>query len=501
MENRFNRLATKQRFAELGISNSYLTETLPSNAPSGSDPVINIKQMIDGRVNFKVIYNIIKNTGKYDESTVQTSVIASKIRTFSYNDTIAATTGGKNSPSNCTLSRGNNILSDAITSAEANSSTKLPLITTISEFTAGGFGDNIMYTYSVRDKKYYFIPSNSNTHTRKYVGLGVLSDCWYHNPTVSINDIKNNFIVARRIAVYDDYNYIIEVNKDVSSTKIYTYYNNGSYYTSSTISMNKYTNDTAFPELGSNITTNSVNNRLCGNFYDILNGLNHYGAKGIFGSSVTTIQNAVRLWCTNNSGYNSLHIAPRNTYNVQGSYRAFDKYCNITYFDLNTFTRSLDFASIILYPGTAQTWSTSSWVNISSSATNVNSNIEIMPRYSDLDPVSSPDTGGRILYIIPACPSLPSNVKIYCNYTTLGDSGAARSWVINTKSTEFDVFGLKSFSLSSLYHYIFEIWRDNTTIYWKQYRYYASDSSSGSPTSQVNGNLAGISTTTSIINA
>lgn len=499
MENRFNRLATKQRFSEISIKNSYLTETLPDDAPSGADPVINIKQMITGRVNFKIIYNLVKKF-TLNKCRTHTSTTARGYTMFLYDSTVKGVisiTPNASQPlyTNCINGINNATNQTLLNSCVTASSTGLPVLTS-------QYGHGVTYGYEYDGTLYYFIPAYSTTSTSAYIGLGVLSTCWNH-PTSNVNP---KWIVGRRLSINKSYNYIIEIKPNgYNYGYTYTYYrytNTGSYSTASTQTMNENTfdvyNDTTHnPNGKATVNTYSVNNRLSGNFYDILNGFKHYGCDvdnrlcaGFY------CQQRDSSGTGNETGFYNLHVAPLQSFGTSnqslnsytGSNRLFDLYRNVTFVDLSRFTQNigtLSNFSLMIYAGDVvyNSGSTNPTVKITESILDLNSKFgttttglnraNTFNNYIKLTARPDVSSGGRNLYVILA-PS--TTIPVYCNYmknytTNIWGTGAAAI------PSEMGLTLLTN--LTSSYYCIIETWTESAVngivpVYAKVYKYNTS---------------------------
>jgi hypothetical protein len=507
MENKFNKTLSKSDFSLLGISNSYLNETLPSDAPTGTIPIFSIKQMIDGYVNFKVIYNLVKNKVTLNKCLLHTlNINKYGVALFTYNGTtkgvmIKTTLNGNFAYPNYNCIDGTtNILSNSILA----SSTGIPVITTQCGV-SNPQNDYARYQSNDDGPIYYFIPASTTTGSNSYIGLGVLSNCWTHtaNPT---DTPANRWIIGRRYSINKAYNYIIEITPDQSldykyKYKIYTYNTAGGLMGNpASVSMNStredYTIIDGGYQTGYRVNATSVNNRLSGNFFDIINGFKGYNgsnnACNVDGRACVAFycQQKYSYGTGSTNGYYNFHIAPLKNSSSSGinstldayeyENRPFGLYRNITFVDLSRFSiigATLRNNSLIVYPGEVTLNSyVNGYSNVKLNNTDIyrlddkitNNNTTLNSFNNLIKVTKSPllSNGGRNLYIMLTPPE--SSIKVYCNHMNNYTTG---EWTLGA-ATMPDNRGLKLIgTLTSSYYYIIETWCDTSNTYAKMYTY------------------------------
>lgn len=522
MENKFNKTASKSDFNILGISNSYLNETLPSDAPTGSIPVFNIKQMIDGYVNFKVIYNLVKNKVTLNSCLLHTlNTNKYGVALFTYNGTargvmIKTTLNDYQANPNYNCINGTtNILSNSISAG----STGIPVITTQCGVSTPQ-NDYARYIDNDKGPIYYFIPASTTTGSTGYIGLGVLSNCWTHT-TNSTDTAAKRWIIGRRYSINKAYNYIIEITPSQPldykyKYKIYTYNNEGGLISNGQlVSMNSTREDYTIidggysSDMSSRVNNLSVNNRLSGNFFDIINGFKGYTG----GNNACNVEGraCVAFYCQqktdygtgSTNGYYNFHIAPLKNSSSSGTdstldayedeNRPFGLYRNITFVDLSRFSiigATLQNNFLIVYPGEV---TLNSYIN---GYSNVKLNNEDIYRLDDkitnnntalnsfnnlIDVTVSPlvSNGGRNLYIILTPPE--SNIKVYCNHMT---NYTSNIWNMKASAIPSNYSLRQIGTLSSSNYYIIETWWEAGNSYAKMYTY-----------SGISGNCSSVSAT------
>jgi hypothetical protein len=505
MNNKFNKIASKTDLTESGMIISTLIENPPSDAPSESAPIFNIKQMIDARVNFNVIYNLLKNKKTLNTCLLHTSNSNSNgYPLFTYNGAvkgvmIKTTSSGINAqPTYDCINGTTNILSNATSS----SSSGLPIITTQCGSTAVPTNE---FGHSEEDEPlYYFIPASTTSSSTGYIGLGVLSNCW-----TNISTGIKKWIVGRRLSINKSYNYIIEVtpNQELDynyTYKIYSYSNAGAFNgvggQPTSVTMNSLREDYTKIDGGDSIAINrvnsySVNNRLSGNFFDIINGFKCYN--GVNNACNVESRACVGFYCQQRSGngtgpisyYHNFHIAPLKNSSASGTNstldaysgtnRPFGLYRNITFVDLTRFSMlgaTLQNSSLIVYPGEVTLNSyVNGYSNVKLNNTNIYrlddkiTNINTLNSFNNLiDVTVSPlnSIGGRNLYIILS--PQESNIKVYCNCMT---NYSNNIWNMGASSLPANHSLRQIGTLSSSNYYIIETWWDAGNSYVKMYTY------------------------------
>lgn len=507
MENKFNKTISKSDFNILGVSNSNLNETLPIDAPTGSIPVFNIKQMIDGYVNFKVIYNLVKNKVTLNTCLLHTlNINKFGAALFTYNGTakgvmIKTTSNGNfaNPNYNC-INGTTNILSNSISA----SSTGIPVITTQCGV-SNPQNDYARYQDNDKGPIYYFIPASTTTSSTGYIGLGVLSDCWTHTTNSTYTPAKK-WIIGRRYSINKAFNYIIEITPDQSldykyKYKIYTYNTAGGLMgIGQSVPMNStredYTIIDGGYQTGHQVNTTSVNNRLSGNFFDIINGFKGYN--GSNNACNVDSRACVAFYCQqrtsygtgSTNGYYNFHIAPLKNSSSSGinstldayeyENRPFGLYRNITFVDLSRFSivgATLQNNFLIVYPGEVTLNSClNAYSNVKLNNTDIyrlddkitNDNT-VLNSFNNLIKVTvSPltSTGGRNLYIIISPPE--SNIKVYCNHMI---DYTYNSWNMRAAAIPSNYSLRQIGTLTSSNYYIIETWCDTGNTYAKMYTY------------------------------
>lgn len=419
------------------LTYSDLTTDFSMGGPDEGDGIISLGAMIDGGTNFKVMYNALKrlDVNVFTSCSTYDAEIGDPM--FSYDDTVRYILAG-NSRENVldhNIINGSQGIGSILTAAPLSNSARgtTPVLTPL-------FCYKLYHTkrWESEDAIYYFIPS-TNSNSGAWIGLGVKSNCWSHD-----DSSKKRWIIGKRIQLNRSSNYIFKVDKNAGVLKpgyswsYYAYNSAGTKISGPTVvPMNGFVYDDymALNVPGGDqliatmpVTSDSVHNRLSGNFFDILKGLNDWGW-GVTESN----RRCTCFYCpirgtngTYNSGITSmngnLHAAPHkylgNTTQLawwSGANRPFGKYRHIAYLDLNYVQRTLsqDFQSLILYPGVIvnkNAGSSSAYLrpgaildlhstlgSSSSAVTTINNyNQYIMGQQAP----SSSD-GGKIMYIIP----------------------------------------------------------------------------------------------------
>lgn len=332
------------------------------------------------------------------------------------------------------------------------------------------------------DDIYYFIPSILST-LAGWIGLGVKSACWSHD-----NQNISRWIIGRRLQISRQYNYIFKVRKVDDSTlpshtwTQYTYNNAGNRTSVKEIEMDGCSVDIYDYLQGSteldDITINSVNNRLSGNFNDIINGFSYWRGESIIGEDRYS---SVFLCNTRgSSGTNSVidsrviaHAVPHNQLGVgsciDGSNKLFQLYQYISYLDLNRVYSESSRESIsylMLYPGFVTVKPPSginmpqllqgSVIDLDLISMSVSSRNNYNGYYVSYAGVNN---YGCVMYVIPTIESY-NNINVYCNFANISGSSITTNWGVRTaqnvvQKTELD---MPSYILESGYSYIIECW-------------------------------------------
>jgi hypothetical protein len=476
------------------LTYSDLVTDFAMGGPDEGDGIINLGAMIAGGTNFKLMYNILERLRVNVTSAVSSISYDAEIGDpmFAYNNLASyrlvinsrATVLDYNMAIDST-----NLLRSAPT-ANNNSITPIPVLTPL--FCEGS---ELIKRWEIEDAIYYFIPSAGTTSSFVWIGLGVKSNCWSQ-------DNLDRWIIGKRVQINRMYNYIFKVvRKESQSGNInlnaanyiwsyYEYYNTGSYKSKTDIVMNNYTNDGYFVP-GSTVNTNSVYNRLSGNYYDILRGFKTYNldvnnanrhctclyspTRGTNGTS-TTISSAIT----------NLHAAPHrylkgSTVNAfwEGMNRRFGVYRHIVNINLTNVDKELALSAIpnlILYPGIIYATQieglnlTSGYTHDLNTKLGGNTNITKINQFNSnitkVSPITQSD-GGRIMYIIPYTLSAPMSVYVNAPKST------TPYWNCPIAGRP-DAFLSKLGELSSGNTYIIECWTEELApneSYAKMYTY------------------------------
>lgn len=463
------------------------------------DGIINLGAMIEGKTNFKLMYNTLLRLGVNGTlSSFNTYDAEIGDPMFGYNN-LAAYRLVKNSSvilDHNMVIDSTNLLSSAPT-ANNNSLAPTPVLTPL-------FCEGLELTkrWEVGDAIYYFIPSTTTTSSTAWIGLGVKSNCWSQ-------DNLDRWIIGKRVQINKMYNYIFKAVKKESQSIVsapnyvwtcYRYYNSGFYMSKTTVLMDNYTFDgykNADLISGFAVTKDSVYNRLSGNFYDILRGLKTYN---------WDVNNANRHCtcfscpCRNNngtgttSGATNLHAAPHRYLKGtstsgwwEGANRPFGLYRHIVNLDMSNIynTLGLTMNNLILYPGVIESSSAgSSTAYLTSGAIlDLNKNmgtlssaiatINLYNRYISKQFPPTSTAGGRIMYIIPSY-TLSFGMSVYINtpkstspywncpsggiptsfISTLGNLSPGNSYIIECWTDELDLnSGVPAKTYAKMYSY------------------------------------------------
>lgn len=459
MDNRFNKIATKQNFTELGISSdTYLSETIPNSDISNAEPAINIKQMIDGRVNFNIIYNIVKNK-KSNGVGFQNGSASNVAFQYDYNITSIMYHGSlvfinDGRPSN--ISCGGSSSMNSITGTRS-----APTLIT------NHCGSSMASPNIIDSTTYYFIPASSTSGTA-YINHGISSTCWNYPLD---DDTPKYILTGTNLALTKTYNYIIEYNPSMTEPSYYyTYTSNGAYSIKGTF-------------CSALMKSASDKDRLRSLFDIIQYGFTEYSSE-FWGKTITKSPECIMLYRSNGSTYN-VHLSPKKADKM--TTRGFGKYSHIAYYDLSKLYSSYSIpinSTIVLYPGECIfTMVTSNIEQLNLSSTNKDNynRTIISPRINDYDD----NNPGRILYLL-GSPS--TTLKLSVNAPSRYDSGFdTNGWLLKT-GQDVASAGLTLTTLYSSYCYAVEVWIEGTTTFYTVYQY-----------TKLTGNFSSVTSTKSAI--
>lgn len=461
----------------------------------GENGIFNIGEMINGGVNFNVIYNALLRIGvdKSISSNIENCGQPDREPYFNYSGMASMAMINNSQSENLKYNMAtSNILS---TAPETILSGATPILTPVfcsDSATASRWEHN--------GDIYYFLPQITSMK-KCWIGLGVKSTCWSHD-----NPSENRWIIGKRLTINRDYNYIFKVSKDKVTPEgddlspnfadyvwtQYTYRGDGAFTSSSVINMDNRINDTA---LGYNVSIDSVYNRLSGNYYDILGGLNYYWDISNENRNCTCLFAPTRgtngTSGTVNFNNANLHAAPHKYLGDStssgfgcwsGSDRPFNKYRHIVHLDLNYMDYYLGqtFHNLILYPGmidalapgqTGAKLIQGSVYDLYNIFGNTVNTINSYNQYIRTTSVPTTYTGGRIMYIIPPFGSnLVNELNVYINVSAL-EGSTYTSWQCPVSGNP-DVYLLKLGTLMPNYAHIIECWVLGLgSIGMKMYRY------------------------------
>lgn len=477
------------------ITHSDLAEFPMGGTNDGENGIVNLGEMIDGGINFKVIYNALLRIGVDQSNTIMPESIDTEDPFFTHGQKaqmiMVNNQSGESGNLKYNMAKGTISGSSILSKCPIGiSSGATPVLTHL-------FCDNGVTTsqYETEEDIYYFIPSIT-TSTPAWIAVGVKSTCWSHDDMS-----KDRWIIGKRMLIARNYNYIFKVSKStigkLSAGYIwikYTYDNGGANTGKTIITMDGNTLDdyaSTLLDKTSSVTINSAHNRLSGNFFDIINSLNSYDW-GVNNSNRKCT--CFHCPCRGNTGTSSvitsihgnLHVTPHaytGTSSVgywNGTNRPFGLYRHITYVDLNGVysNTTLNFESMILYPGMIEAKSPGNSaayltqgaiLDLNTKIGTTQSAITTINQYNQfikLTEIPSSNKGGRIMYIIPHF-NIPMDPVVYINTP----STTLPYWNCSASAPAIDRISSLG-TLSSGNAYIIECWNASSSkTYAKMYTY------------------------------
>lgn len=473
------------------LTYSDLVTDFAMGGPDEGDGIINLDAMIKGGTNFKLMYNAITRIGvnrttSTVSDTTNTTTVGDPL--FCYGGTVDMYMINQSQDEILEhnviqgTKSGQSISSSILTANGASTARTLPVLTPL-------FCNDEITTcrWESDDDIYYFIPSSATAATAiGWIGLGVKSTCWSHdNPNIS------RWIIGKRLHISRAYNYIFKVRKVDDSTlpshtwTQYTYNNGGNQTSTKKIEMDGHSVDIydylqGSPEID-DITINSVNNRLSGNFYDIVNAFSYWG-KSIIGEeqySSVFLCNTRGPSGTSPTIDNKIiaHAVPHyqlgSGTTIDGTKKIFQLYQYISYLDLNWvyYESGRDLISyLVLYPGFAKLsvsgGSSSSLgpqlqrgsvidLDVSSISISARNNYN-----NNFVTYAGVNNYGCVMYVIPPFDSYHNNLNVYCNFATTSGSTTNNNWGVGTANNivQKTYFDMPSYTLEPGYSYIIECW-------------------------------------------